>query len=505
MDVMRRVAGLLRTHGAHVWVDENLEVGSDDWKKIVERAISESTAMVAILSPDAKGSDWVLAEISRAKMNEVRVFPLLIRGEPRDSIPFGLENANWFDARTNLHARTAIFAQDVCKQLGITSTENLIRQVKQLERQLQERKEAEAALRQQIEDRDKVVETLRSQLRQRETNIRKLEDNVRTLQGDNVNLQDELQQLRSLAPEPDSEMAKFLTRYNTSKDMRRVRVHSSEDHSITDHVEFASLYTLVKMTESEIERTSQMFALAQEVPKLKPYSIMSWFTLLWWYFFRPVQLKRHRQLYGDDSLVQVQSWLASTLIWGALLIPLLGAALGTIDIRDDITLMGQSLASPIWVAGALAGWLVMGYFGRRDGDGLGFNLALLGIGAVTGLTAFAIVLAIPLDLTVALAFFAVVGVLFAIQGIAAFLLAFAVTFILASSMTLGLPSISLLGTGLIGSLVIAALIGQVIGKQQEHRLISLHTILSTALFSGFMGTYIFLASVYWLGGFTFPV
>ncbi len=505
IEVMRRVANLLRTHGARVWVDENLEVGSEDWKRIVERAIMDSRSLVAILSPDAKKSKWVLSEISRAHMHDLQIFPLLIRGEPRDSVPFGLENANWMDARTNLHAMTDLFAQNVCQQLGIKSTEHLIRQVKRLEREMESQQDMQDKLRQQLAERDAQIATLDSRLRQNDNMISKLTHQVHKLESDNYALQDELERLRAVAPDPDTPIAKFVARSKAHANAHRSGVAVAEvPHDITEHAEFESIYALVKDTQSDLERTSQMFALSEELPRLHAKSILDWFILLWWYFFRPFQIERHKLLYGPDSLVVVRSWLVSTLMWGALFIPLLGAFLGTIAIREDFTLLGQSLASPIWIIGAAIAWAIMGAFGRSEGGGLGFNLALLVIGVVTGFTAFAIMLGIPLGETVALAFFVVLGVLFAVQGVAAFLLAFLVTFMTFSSLTLGLPSISLLGTALLTTLLLAGLVTLMISSKHERRWFSFYTVLSSVLFTFFLGTYAFLAGVYWMGIINLP-
>jgi len=493
IEVMRRVANLLETHGARVWVDEELEVGSPDWTRIVERAISESRSLVALLSPDAKESDWVLSEISRARMNKIQVFPFLIRGEPHESIPFGLENNNWMDGRTNIHAKTEVFALDVCRQLGIASTANLIRQVKQLERELEEEHEQQAQLKNQLSEKEALIETLQIKLRQRDASLSKLTDKFHTLESHNYALQDELEALRTVSPEPDSDIARFVAYAK----IRETRTTPVIDEDAAEPTEYDNIYSVMKDTQSELDRTQRMLALASEIPRLRATSVLDWFILLWWYFFHPYQITRHQSVYGEDSLVYVRSWLASTLIWGALVIPLVGAFLGTVEIDQTFDPFGVTLASRIWLIGAFISWLITGFFGATDGDGVGFNFALLATGVVTGFTAFFIVGGLALENSVAVAIFIVLGVLFAVRGIAAFLLAFVVTFFVAGTFTLGLPSISILGSALGMTLLISFGVTQLLKTKTERNWLSLYTILSSILFTIFLGTYVFLAGIYW--------
>ncbi|MCA9913904.1 MAG: TIR domain-containing protein, partial [Anaerolineae bacterium] len=473
VEVMRRVAKLLRSHGARVWVDETLEIGSPNWQEIVEQAIADSRSVVAILSPEAKKSRWVMAELSNANLNDVTIFPLLIRGDIRDSVPLVLSSANWHDARQNLHAMTETFALDVCKQLGITSNVQLIREVKRLEHDLDTQRDTNHRLHQQITEKDNAIATLESRLRQQDHNIQKLMEQVYDLQRNNVSLEEQITELRRVAPEPGSVLAKFVERYKdptASNDKNKIKVE--------DYPEWHVLYNTLTLTESQLEQTREMLALTRIVPELHPRSLMDWFVLLHWYFFRPVQIARHRLAYGEHSLDRVKSWLNSTLIWGALLIPLIGAVLRLVPIAEDFAIFGQTLASPVWILGALLAWFATGLFGNWDQSNLPNNVAFVIAGSVTGFTAFAILSGIPLDEPVALAFFVVVGVLFALAGLNAYLIAFVVTFILASSLTLGLPSVSILGTTLVGMLLASWVIAQLLGDHQQRKLVSFHTIFS---------------------------
>lgn len=82
-----------------VWTDEALEVGTLDWQQNIEQAIERSDALIILMSPDAKHSKWVNIELHYAQTQEVQVFPLLVRGEVRDSIPAALINTQHIDMR----------------------------------------------------------------------------------------------------------------------------------------------------------------------------------------------------------------------------------------------------------------------------------------------------------------------------------------------------------------------------------------------------------------------
>ena len=77
--VMRRTVAFLRKQGIKVWVDnEKLTPGTPAWEEEIEKAINSAYAVVVILSPDAKNSEWVRREITYADQYRKRVFPVLV-------------------------------------------------------------------------------------------------------------------------------------------------------------------------------------------------------------------------------------------------------------------------------------------------------------------------------------------------------------------------------------------------------------------------------------------
>lgn len=100
--VMRRIVAFLRKEGIKVWLDnEKLIPGTPIWEEEIEKAIKGASAIVVILSPDSKGSEWVRREISLADQYRKRVFPVLVGGDEESSISLRLINRQYVDIRKN--------------------------------------------------------------------------------------------------------------------------------------------------------------------------------------------------------------------------------------------------------------------------------------------------------------------------------------------------------------------------------------------------------------------
>lgn len=98
---MRVLRDGLMAHGLTVWSDENLEPGSQSWQRDVRAAIEGASCLVAVLSPEAKDSEWVGEELSYAKIRKLPIFTVLVRGDESNAVPFGLTGVQWVDMRTD--------------------------------------------------------------------------------------------------------------------------------------------------------------------------------------------------------------------------------------------------------------------------------------------------------------------------------------------------------------------------------------------------------------------
>ena len=99
---MRRIVDFVRDRGIIAWVDnENLIPGTPIWEEEIEKAIMSAGAVVVLLSPDSKSSPWVRREISYAEDHAKRIFPILIAGNEKSSIPIRLTIHQRIDVRQN--------------------------------------------------------------------------------------------------------------------------------------------------------------------------------------------------------------------------------------------------------------------------------------------------------------------------------------------------------------------------------------------------------------------
>lgn len=109
--MMKEIKRILMNRGVKIWNDEKVEQGTEDWAKEIQLAIEQSACVVCLLSPDAKDSKWVNRELSYAEIQDIRVFPILIRGDETDAVPIRLVSYQ----RTNINSN-----QDIEMQLDKT-------------------------------------------------------------------------------------------------------------------------------------------------------------------------------------------------------------------------------------------------------------------------------------------------------------------------------------------------------------------------------------------------
>ncbi len=99
-EIMRRIAFFLRDQGFKVWVDhEKLIPGTPAWEDSIEKAIKNAYAVIALLSPEAKDSEWVRREIAYADQYNKPVFPAFVRGDDDSAIPIRLITRQFIDFR----------------------------------------------------------------------------------------------------------------------------------------------------------------------------------------------------------------------------------------------------------------------------------------------------------------------------------------------------------------------------------------------------------------------
>ena len=107
-EMMQRVKDSLRQVGLKVWTDEGIVPGTPSWKEAIEDAIRETEILVVLMSPDSNKSVWVQREIDYADVQDVQIIPILIRDEPKDSVPFALAGSQFIDLRSDYDTGIAL-------------------------------------------------------------------------------------------------------------------------------------------------------------------------------------------------------------------------------------------------------------------------------------------------------------------------------------------------------------------------------------------------------------
>jgi hypothetical protein len=106
--IVRRLYADLRAAGLRVWMDDQLSVGTPAWMDMAEKAILASSCVVAMLTPDAKKSQWMTRELTLARERRLPIYLLLARGDERTSIPPLLSDAPWVSVRQSREYRAAL-------------------------------------------------------------------------------------------------------------------------------------------------------------------------------------------------------------------------------------------------------------------------------------------------------------------------------------------------------------------------------------------------------------
>lgn len=125
LPMMQRLRDDLRANGLSVWTDEGIHPGTISWKESIEKAIRGAGLLLVLLSPDANDSKWVQREIDYAEVQGITVLPILVRGEPRDAIPFALAGAQFVDLRAHYELGLKLLLQRCLRHLPADSIKTL--------------------------------------------------------------------------------------------------------------------------------------------------------------------------------------------------------------------------------------------------------------------------------------------------------------------------------------------------------------------------------------------
>lgn len=116
--IMRRVRDKLVQDGISVWTDEQLNPGTSSWKNAIESAVRDSDGVVVLMSPDSNQSEWVERELDYARIVKVPIFPVMVRGDEANAIPFELVSAQYVDVRHDFSSGIELLLASLKNRFG---------------------------------------------------------------------------------------------------------------------------------------------------------------------------------------------------------------------------------------------------------------------------------------------------------------------------------------------------------------------------------------------------
>lgn len=97
--VIKNLVARLRRN-FHIWIDKAELKAGTNWKQALESAISSSSALLLLLSPNSLDSEWVESEIDTARAKGKPVIPFVYRAT---NLPFGLSSTHAIFYETDDH------------------------------------------------------------------------------------------------------------------------------------------------------------------------------------------------------------------------------------------------------------------------------------------------------------------------------------------------------------------------------------------------------------------
>jgi hypothetical protein len=307
-EMMHRVRNGLIAEGITVWTDEGIEPGTDLWQKAIQDAIENAGAMVVLLSPDAKASQWVGREIHYAQTHRRKIFPLMVRGDDETAVPFALSGAQYIDLRNDFTPFIDKLIPTLTKHLGMSS----IREHLPLP----------------FDDQPKPSTPF------------------------------------SAPPQPPPHIA--AQPYQPRPMPTPVPAQNPAPAKASEVVQVALSTPKPELRKAEEKPKATPVPIPTDAP-LRPlvaWSPLSWLRLLWWVLITPSRYQAYINHYGKARLQPTGSALVSTLTWLPLWTITLGAALGTLpyDAHRGLLLYisNRAVGIPaiVWLSFIIIGWLV---------------------------------------------------------------------------------------------------------------------------------------------------
>ena len=122
---MLDVRDALQKSGLTVWTDTGIKPGTESWKAAIATAIKGCKAVVVLFSPDSAQSTWVNRELDYAELHNKKIYPLLVRGNEAESVPFGYTTYQFVDIRDEGQVDEGIITLLTAMQGSLLATSNV--------------------------------------------------------------------------------------------------------------------------------------------------------------------------------------------------------------------------------------------------------------------------------------------------------------------------------------------------------------------------------------------
>jgi|GEM_PF-3071226 len=117
-EIVKRIVDRLEAAGFNSWVDwQDLKPGTPEWERTIKQALGSTRAVVIFLSPEAEQSQWVARELAMAEMFSRPIYPVLIRGTERASIPLRLATHQYVDLRYDFEHNVQVLVNTLMREL----------------------------------------------------------------------------------------------------------------------------------------------------------------------------------------------------------------------------------------------------------------------------------------------------------------------------------------------------------------------------------------------------
>jgi len=112
---MRAVSNELRLAGFRVWMDDQLTPGTPNWQQAIVSMMNMAVCVVCVCSPSAYRSKWVNIELELAAQRNLIVYPVLVSGSEKESVPMPLSLVQFTDCRKEYGASIAELLEELIK------------------------------------------------------------------------------------------------------------------------------------------------------------------------------------------------------------------------------------------------------------------------------------------------------------------------------------------------------------------------------------------------------